>query len=59
MGILTNSRKRAQPDNTLSKDELEFVLLKLRNANYTGHEFEMFYKVWVKLAGSFKDLENK
>lgn len=59
MGIISSSRKRTQSDYSLNKDELEFVLTKLRNANYTGHEFEMFYKVWVKLAGSFKELQNK
>ena len=57
MGIISKTRKSQKPDSRLEKEELEFVLLKLREANYTGHEFEMFYKVWVKLAGSLKSIE--
>ena len=57
MGIISKTRKSQKPNNRLEKEELEFVLLKLREANYTGHEFEMFYKVWVKLAGSLKSIE--
>jgi hypothetical protein len=57
MGIISKTRKSQKPDSRLEKEELEFVLLKLREANYTGHEFEMFYKVWVKLAGYLKSIE--
>lgn len=57
MGIISKTRKSQKPNSRLEKEELEFVLLKLREANYTGHEFEMFYKVWVKLAGSLKSIE--
>lgn len=57
MGIISKSRRAKDSADELSKEELEFILLKLRNANYTGHEFEMFYKVWVKLAGKLKKLE--
>ena len=31
--------------------EIDFILHKLRQASYTGAEFELFYKVWVKLSG--------
>tara|TARA_A100001011_G_scaffold387442_2_gene465221 strand:+ start:204 stop:404 length:201 start_codon:yes stop_codon:yes gene_type:complete len=30
--------------------EIDFILTKLRQAQYTGAEFELFYKVWVKLS---------
>jgi len=40
----------------LSKKELEFVLRKLQDANYKGHEFEMFYTTWVKLTEKLKKL---
>jgi hypothetical protein len=37
-------------DSTLSEKELNFILTKLREANYKGSEFEMFYTVWIKLS---------
>lgn len=40
------SKEALQP---LTEKELNFVLAKLREANYKGHEFEMFYNVYVKL----------
>lgn len=33
----------------LNNKEIDFILLKLRESNYKGTEFEMFYTVWVKL----------
>tara|TARA_R110000803_G_scaffold24551_4_gene59130 strand:+ start:1187 stop:1462 length:276 start_codon:yes stop_codon:yes gene_type:complete len=33
----------------LTADEIDFCLVKLREATYSGHEFETFYKVFVKL----------
>ena len=32
-----------------TENELGFILTKLRSANYTGAEFDMFYTVWMKL----------
>ena len=34
---------------SLTKQELEFILNKLRTSEYKGHEFERFYVIWVKL----------
>ena len=33
----------------LDTREIDFILEKLQTAQYIGHEFEMFYNVWVKL----------
>lgn len=33
----------------LTKEDLEFILLKLRSATYRGEEFETFYSVWMKI----------
>lgn len=41
--------KQPSPDK-LTEQELNFVLSKLRQANYTGAEFEMFHNVWMKLS---------
>jgi hypothetical protein len=39
-----------KPNNSkLSSTEIDFVLTKLRQANYKGVEFEMFYTVFKKL----------
>lgn len=39
-----------EPVVTLEDNEIEFILEKLKTATYTGYEFELFYKVWVKLS---------
>ena len=36
-------------NSKLSSTEIDFVLTKLRQANYKGVEFEMFYTVFKKL----------
>lgn len=38
---------KAQP--YLTEQEIAFILTKLRQAQYSGAEFEMFHKVWTKL----------
>lgn len=40
-----------KPSNSkLTPTEIDFVLTKLRQANYKGVEFEMFYTVFKKLS---------
>lgn len=52
----TTSKKKENPkvDNIkkveLSGDELKFILAKLKEANYKGIEFEMFYAIWQRLS---------
>lgn len=43
----------------LSIEELKFLLSKLRTATYTGHEFETFYNIWVKISKELENLEKK
>jgi len=33
----------------LTEQEIAFILTKLRQAQYSGAEFELFHKVWTKL----------
>ena len=33
----------------LNKEELKFILAKLRSAEYKGTEFELFYQVFTKI----------
>jgi hypothetical protein len=50
MGIL-DKKVSTQPAASLelSKDELKFILAKLRTAEYKGVEFETFYTVYSKI----------
>ena len=41
--------------SSLHTKELEFILAKLKDASYKGHEFETFYAVWVKLTSMLKN----
>lgn len=44
-------KKSSSTTQNLTEQEVNFILAKLRDANYKGAEFEMFYNVWIKLAG--------
>lgn len=43
----------------LNTKELEFILRKLQDATYKGHEFEMFYTTWVKLTEKLKQTQQQ
>jgi len=43
------------PSNELSKREIEFLLLKMKSAQFIGAEFEQFYAVFSKLTNQLKD----
>lgn len=51
--VLTKDGKKEENSKTvdykLNNQEIDFILNKLRESNYKGFEFEMFYAVWVKL----------
>lgn len=38
----------------LEKDEIEWILHKLRGLEYPPEEFNIFTKVWAKLAAAFE-----
>lgn len=44
---------------TLSAEELDFIVTKLRQSSYVGTEFEGFYIVMVKLSGMREALARK
>ena len=46
-----NSVDKKIAKETLTEQEIDFVLTKLRQGNYKGVEFEMFYTVFTKLSG--------
>ena len=41
--------QKAKAQANLTEQEINFILTKLRTANYSGAEFEMFHSVWMKL----------
>lgn len=47
--------KREEAVNTnLTQQEIQFILTKLRQANFKGAEFELFYVVFSKLSNLLK-----
>lgn len=50
MGLLDKTRsKPASNSLELTKEELKFLLAKLRTAEYKGMEFEAFFNVYSKI----------
>ena len=59
MGLLDKMKPQPKQEEVdgLTAEELKFLLLKLRTATYTGHEFETFYNIWVKITKELENLE--
>jgi hypothetical protein len=59
MGLLDKviPQLKQEEVNSFTVEEYKFLLLKLRSATYTGHEFETFYNVWVKVTKELEKLE--
>lgn len=59
MGLLDKIKPQPKQEEvgSLTAEELKFLLSKLRTATYTGHEFEMFYNIWVKISKELENLE--
>jgi hypothetical protein len=59
MGLLDkiNPSSKQEEVNSFTVEEYKFLLSKLRSATYTGHEFETFYNVWVKVTKELEKLE--
>jgi len=58
MGLLDKIKPTPKQEvENLTAEELKFLLSKLRTATYTGHEFETFYNIWVKVTKELENLE--
>lgn len=59
MGLIDKIRPQPKQEEveSFTPEELKFLLLKLRSATYTGHEFETFYNIWVKITQELEKLE--
>lgn len=50
MGLLDKTKSKPSSDGvSFTKEELQFLLVKLRSAEYKGTEFEKFYNVYTKI----------
>lgn len=52
MGLV--SKQKQLKSEELTKQELEFLLAKLRSANYKGEEFEIYFSIIKKISDSLK-----
>lgn len=60
MGLLSKGKQEVkQEEPSLTSQEIEFLLVKMRSADYKGEEFEMFYKIYLKLAKELETLKSK
>lgn len=59
MGLFdkTNPPQEEAEVSSFTAEEYKFLLSKLRSATYTGHEFETFYNIWVKISKELEKLE--
>ena len=51
---VVKGKTNTSPSNELSKREIEFLLLKMKSAQFIGAEFEQFYAVFSKLTNQLK-----
>ncbi len=52
--IKKNSITPPNEDIELNKKEIQFLLTKMKTAQFTGAEFEQFYSIFTKLSKQLK-----
>jgi len=57
MGLIDKVKRKSIEDYQITKQEAEFIIQKLRSADYKGSEFETFYKVVKKITDHIKTFE--
>lgn len=55
MGLIEKTKPRVT-DESLTVKELEFILTKLRTAEYKGSDFEMYFNILKKLTSGLDNL---
>lgn len=48
------NKPKPEPDHTLTKEELEFLLLSLKRATFTGEQLETVFNIVVKLQNQYQ-----
>jgi hypothetical protein len=56
MGLIEKTKPRVT-DESLTVKELEFILTKLRTAEYKGSDFEMYFNILKKLTSGLDNLK--
>lgn len=56
MGLIDKSKPKVK-DEQLTVRELEFILAKLRTAEFKGSDFEMYFNVLKKLTDALDNLK--
>jgi hypothetical protein len=60
MGLLGKSKTDSKKQEVgFNKQDLTFLLTKLRSAEYKGYEFEQFYHLWNKLTNLLDELDSE
>jgi hypothetical protein len=55
MGLIDKIvNKTKEPDHSLSKEELEFVLLAMKRATFTGEQLETVFNIVIKLQNQYQ-----
>jgi len=57
MGLIDKLKPKVKGAQGLTKIESEFILTKLRTADYKGEEFEMFYTIFRKIGEHINTLK--
>jgi len=58
MAILDRTKPAPAPEaESFTLEEIEFLLIKLRTADYKGSEFETFFNIYVKLTKELESLK--
>ena len=57
MGLIDKLKPKVKGAEGLTKIESEFILTKLRTADYKGEEFEMFYTIFRKIGEHINTLK--
>ena len=55
MGLI--DKIKPKKEEGLTKTEAEFILAKLRTADFKGNEFEMFFAVFKKITDHIKSIK--
>ena len=56
MGLIEKTKLKVT-DESLTVKELEFILTKLRTAEYKGSDFEMYFNILKKLTSGLDNLK--
>jgi len=54
MSIVDRTKQSLNTPPDFTKEELEYLLTKLRDATYKGYEFEQFFQIYKKVVDKIR-----